>query len=261
MPTLIANRPIGPTGPTGPIGPTGPSGPSPTGPVPPGFVQPYASSGSAPTGWVYCDGALYDGADPIYAGLYGVVSTAYNIGGETGLNFRVPNLVDRLPEARRFTSFASNNSYVVQAAYQGDASLAAEQGHTHTTNAAATGYAIGNEVVSSSHNHGGWNVNHNHGIGSNNGAQANHRNGTLNNYTNSLSPAVNHSASAGGNVNHGSSASGVSSHTYNTNPTVSNAASSNNTYHEALSGGNNNHNHALTPANLGTVRVAYIIKL
>jgi len=261
MPTLIANRPIGPTGPTGPTGSTGPSGPSPTGPVPPGFVQPYASSGTAPTGWVYCDGAQYLNSDATYTALYAIVGNAYNVGTETLNYFRVPNLVDRLPEARRLTSFASNNSYVVQAAYQGNASLAAEQGHTHTTNAVIGGYTMGNEVVSSSHNHGSWNVNHNHNIGSNNGAQANHRNGNLNNYTNTLSPAVNHSASAGGNVNHGSNASGVSGHNFNTTPTVTNTASSNNTYHEALSGGNNNHNHALTAANLGTVRVAYIIKL
>lgn len=49
------------------------------------------------TGYVWCDGALYDGANATYAALYAAIGTTFNTGGETGDEFRVPNLNGRSP--------------------------------------------------------------------------------------------------------------------------------------------------------------------
>lgn len=59
---------------------------------PVGTVFPYAGS-SAPSGFVLCDGALYDRT--AYAALFAVVGTTY--GNTTGSNFRVPDLRGRMP--------------------------------------------------------------------------------------------------------------------------------------------------------------------
>jgi microcystin-dependent protein len=62
----------------------------------PGTVVMYASA-NAPGGWILCDGAAYDGANPIYAALYNIIGTSY--GTPVGTNFTkpfsVPNMVDR----------------------------------------------------------------------------------------------------------------------------------------------------------------------
>lgn len=61
--------------------------------TPVGLVSPYAGT-SAPTGWVFCDGRLLDRVT--YAGLFTVLGTAYNIGGEATTSFRVPDLRGRV---------------------------------------------------------------------------------------------------------------------------------------------------------------------
>ena len=43
----------------------------------------------APTNWLMCDGTVYDRSQ--HPGLFGVIGTAYNTGGETGVQFRVPD--------------------------------------------------------------------------------------------------------------------------------------------------------------------------
>jgi microcystin-dependent protein len=60
----------------------------------PGDLKATARS-SAPAGWLICDGTLLVRAD--HQALFDAIGTAYNTGGETGLQFRVPNLKGRVP--------------------------------------------------------------------------------------------------------------------------------------------------------------------
>lgn len=60
--------------------------------IPPGTVVPF-SGAVAPTGWVLCNNALLDGADPRYERLYGVIGTTYGAG--TGSQFRLPDMRSR----------------------------------------------------------------------------------------------------------------------------------------------------------------------
>ena len=50
---------------------------------------------SAPSGFLLCDGSVKNRAD--FPALFGVIGTAYNTGGETGTQFRVPDLRGRVP--------------------------------------------------------------------------------------------------------------------------------------------------------------------
>ena len=56
---------------------------------PPGMIATFAGS-SAPTGWLLCDGTQY--AQTAYANLFAAIGSAWNTGGETAGNFRVPDL-------------------------------------------------------------------------------------------------------------------------------------------------------------------------
>lgn len=49
---------------------------------------------SAPAGWLLCDGSTVSRAT--YAGLFGVVGTQHNTGGEAGTDFRLPDLRGRI---------------------------------------------------------------------------------------------------------------------------------------------------------------------
>lgn len=49
---------------------------------------------SAPSGFLLCDGSVKNRAD--FPALFGVIGTAYNTGGETGTQFRVPDLRGRV---------------------------------------------------------------------------------------------------------------------------------------------------------------------
>ena len=62
--------------------------------VPTGTIIMYATA-VAPSGWVVCDGSLYDPSDSLYAQLYAVILTTY--GGTPGVNFRVPDMRSRVP--------------------------------------------------------------------------------------------------------------------------------------------------------------------
>lgn len=68
---------------------------APTVGVPIGTVVPWAGTGAAPIGWLFCDGSNYSSlpASP-YLQLFGVISTTY--GGGAG-GFLVPNLENRIP--------------------------------------------------------------------------------------------------------------------------------------------------------------------
>jgi len=56
---------------------------------PPGMIATFAGA-TAPTGWLLCDGTQY--AQTAYANLFAAIGSAWNTGGETTGNFRVPDL-------------------------------------------------------------------------------------------------------------------------------------------------------------------------
>jgi microcystin-dependent protein len=62
--------------------------------VPTGAVQMFAGS-AAPTNYVLCDGANYDGTDPTYAPLFALIGTTYGNSGGTS-HFNVPDLKGRV---------------------------------------------------------------------------------------------------------------------------------------------------------------------
>ena len=64
--------------------------------MPTGAVIPWAGSGTAPAGWVLCNGASYDYTlDPTYLDLFNAIGTAYGTSG--GTTFSVPNLANSIP--------------------------------------------------------------------------------------------------------------------------------------------------------------------
>jgi microcystin-dependent protein len=69
--------------------------------VPIGAVLPYAGAGTAPSGFLYCDGALHDVSGTCatcglaHSALATALSNAY--GGTSGVSFRVPDLRGRVP--------------------------------------------------------------------------------------------------------------------------------------------------------------------
>jgi Phage Tail Collar Domain len=61
--------------------------------TPPGIIVPYGGT-AAPSGWVLCDGAAYNGLDARYSALYRAIGTTF--GGSAGaMSFNVPNLAGR----------------------------------------------------------------------------------------------------------------------------------------------------------------------
>ncbi len=57
--------------------------------VPPGAIMPFAMN-TAPAGWLACQGQVVNGSD--YGSLSSAIGTTYNTGGETSLQFRLPDL-------------------------------------------------------------------------------------------------------------------------------------------------------------------------
>lgn len=65
--------------------------------MPIGAVIPWAgTSGTPPAGWLFCDGTLYDGTNPVYNPLFTVIGTAYNPAVPAG-SFRVPDMASSIP--------------------------------------------------------------------------------------------------------------------------------------------------------------------
>jgi microcystin-dependent protein len=64
---------------------------------PTGSVIAFAGS-TAPTNWLMCDGTTV--SRTTYAALFTLIGTTYNTGGEAGTDFRLPNLLGRVPAGR-----------------------------------------------------------------------------------------------------------------------------------------------------------------
>jgi microcystin-dependent protein len=92
----------------------------------------------APAGWVFCDGATYDGTNALYSRLYAAIGNTY---GGTGSSFVVPDLRGRVTVGKAASgTFAALN-----------ASGGAE---THTLSAAESGApAHGHGVTDPGHYH------------------------------------------------------------------------------------------------------------
>jgi microcystin-dependent protein len=65
--------------------------------MPAGSVTQFAGS-TAPTGWLSCDGTTV--SRTTYSALFAAIGTTYNIGGEAGTDFRLPNMKGRIPVGR-----------------------------------------------------------------------------------------------------------------------------------------------------------------
>jgi microcystin-dependent protein len=61
---------------------------------PTGSVIAFAGS-TAPTNWLLCNGTTV--SRTTYAALFALIGTTYNTGGEAGTDFRLPNLLGRVP--------------------------------------------------------------------------------------------------------------------------------------------------------------------
>jgi microcystin-dependent protein len=64
---------------------------------PTGSVTAFAGS-TAPTNWLLCNGTTV--SRTTYAALFAIVGTTYNTGGEAGTDFRLPNLLGKMPVGR-----------------------------------------------------------------------------------------------------------------------------------------------------------------
>jgi microcystin-dependent protein len=62
--------------------------------VPVGSLQMFAGS-SVPSGWLFCNGDTV--SRTLYAGLFAVIGTAFNVGGEAVTDFRLPDMRGRSP--------------------------------------------------------------------------------------------------------------------------------------------------------------------
>lgn len=134
----------------------------------PGVVVPYAGT-SAPSGWLLADGGLY--SRTIYSGLFAVVGTQFNTGGEAATDFRLPNLKGRVPVGIDAAQGEFDARGEVGGAKTHPLSVAELAGHGHpigTLAVASHSHGPGTLTVAS-HNHGGGNHYHTFHEPTNNG--------------------------------------------------------------------------------------------
>ena len=110
---------------------------------------------TAPTNWLMCDGTVYDRSQ--HPRLFDVIGTAYNTGGETGVQFRVPDY-------RNAVAIGPGDYALGAAGGSKDAALPA---HTHTMGTHQHAVDDHNHTMPShkhtmgTHTHS---INHNHGV-------------------------------------------------------------------------------------------------
>jgi len=104
---------------------------------PAGSIIQYAGA-TAPSGWVFCDGASYDGSNPIYSRLYGVISTLY---GGSAPSFQVPDLRGRVPVGRQAgdTEFGNLNNKGGAKTHALSSSEVGVVSHSHTATSTSSG--------------------------------------------------------------------------------------------------------------------------
>lgn len=122
--------------------------------VPPGLIIPHGST-VAPAGYLNCDGSAINRVT--YASLFAIIGTTYNIGGEAGTDFRVPNLCGRAPigvgtgsglTARALADSGGEESHALSTAeIPAHAHGVNDPGHTHTWPNVIPNTAGGNTFV------------------------------------------------------------------------------------------------------------------
>ena len=108
---------------------------------------------TAPTNWLMCDGTVYDRSQ--HPGLFDVIGTAYNTGGESSVQFRVPDY-------RNAVAIGPGDYALGAAGGSKDAALPA---HTHTMGT--------HKHTMGTHTHAGGS--HSHGIGTHTHSVNEHR--------------------------------------------------------------------------------------
>lgn len=116
--------------------------------MPAGVILQFGGS-LAPSGWLLCDGATYDGSNPVYSRLWGSIGTNY--GGAGIGSFQVPDLRGRV--AVGFS--AGDGDFGSLATKAG--SKAGVSAHSHTADGTLTATAVGD------HSHGVSDPSHDHG--------------------------------------------------------------------------------------------------
>lgn len=133
--------------------------------LPSGIINPFAGT-TAPDGWLLCYGQVLSRSS--YPDLFVALSTTYNIGGEAGTDFRIPDLrgraiagVDNMggSAASRITSGIAGITATTLGATGGDQRV---QLHSHTNTAAFTGTAASHNHTQDSHNHSVYDPSHGH---------------------------------------------------------------------------------------------------
>lgn len=102
-------------------------------PVPTGLILPYAANApiALPSGYLECDGSVVN--QGIYANLFAVIGSTYNIGGEGPADFRLPDL-----RGYFIRGFGTNSDGTASAAF-GAKQSDAFQGHRHDDSSSITG--------------------------------------------------------------------------------------------------------------------------
>ena len=133
--------------------------------LPSGIINPFAGT-TAPDGWLLCYGQVLSRSS--YPDLFVALSTTYNIGGEAGTDFRIPDLrgraiagVDNMggSAASRITSGIAGITATTLGATGGDQRV---QLHSHTNTAAFTGTAASHTHIQDAHSHSVYDPSHAH---------------------------------------------------------------------------------------------------
>lgn len=92
--------------------------------LPPGVMMPYGKSGTVPTGWLYCNGALVSRAT--YATLFGVIGTTFGAGDGVS-TFQLPDFRGRFARG-----WADNQTILDSGRVFGSQQAEGFKSHAHT---------------------------------------------------------------------------------------------------------------------------------
>lgn len=117
---------------------------------PVGMMIPWSapSSSPAPDGFLFAQGQLVNRAD--YPELFRVISTKYNTGGESGSQFRLPDMKRRMAIGLKSTDANFNDvkyggvefgAFTLEASNIPQVTLSNQANHTHSSSSPGTGYS------------------------------------------------------------------------------------------------------------------------
>lgn len=133
--------------------------------VPVGSMQMFAAS-TPPTGYLICNGDVV--SRTVYAGLFAVIGTAFNTGGEAGTDFRLPDMRSRMPIGVGTGTGLSTRTLAQQGGLE-TRTIASSDLPTHQHTIDHDHANASSFIESTTHTHGGTtnntNISHSHGIG------------------------------------------------------------------------------------------------